>query len=71
MGGGTVALFGLVFPLCKYYYQKQDESDAQSMTKHLIRYTSPDHLKIADIIDFDHIVAVEAINFKIVWFSPL
>ena len=67
MGGGTEALFGLVFPLYKYYYQKQDETNTQSM----IRYTSPDHLKIVDIIDIDHVVAVEASNLKIVWFSPL
>ena len=67
MGRGTVALFGLVFPLCKDYYQKEDESNTQS----IIRYTSPDHLKIVDIIDIDHVVAVEASNLKIVWFSPL
>ena len=67
MGGGTEALFGLVFPLYKYYYQKQDESKTQS----IIRYTSSDHLKIVDIINIDHVVAVEANNFKTVWFSPL
>ena len=67
MGGGTEALFGLVFPLCKDYYQKQDESKTQS----IVRYTSPDHFKIVDIIDIDHVVAVEDNNFKTVWFSPL
>ena len=66
MGGGTEVLFGLVFPLYKYYYQKQDEINIQS----IIRCTSPDHLKIVDIIDIDHVVAVEAINLKIIWFSP-
>ena len=40
-------------------------------TQSIIRYTSPDHLKIVDIIDIDHVVAVEDNNFKIVWFSPL
>ena len=67
MGEGTEALFGLEFPLYKYYYQKQAESKTQS----IIRYTSPDHLKIVDIIDIDHVVAVEDNNLKVVWFSHL